>query len=498
MPADSLDLLRELAAILDDARDLPVVLDSFLKTLAKGRALSRCVVTLIDPDDGQIRIEAAYGLNAIERERGAYAPGEGVTGAVVAHGESIGVADVSREPLFLNRACRRDLTRESASFVCVPIKSRGEAVGALSIEFPEDASRKLDEETRFVAIAASLLARIVGESAARKERGSDKTAFARAAGMLSPAIRQVYDQIRIVAPSATTVLLLGESGTGKELAPRAIHESSPRASKPFVSLDCAALPVNLIESELFGHERGAFTGADSPRKGRFELADGGTLFLDEIGELPLLAQAKLLRALRDKSFEPLGSARTRRVDIRLIAATNRNLAAMVEAGTFRGDLYYRLNVFPIRLPPLRERKEDILPLAIFFLKRCAARDGKAPPRLSPDAMEILQNYAWPGNARELENCMERAWLLLGSGNALFPDYLPAESRENRTRKDARARETLREKLDRLEKDCLLDALRDNGGNMKKAAAALGLTERIMGLRAKKYALNCKAFRGDAS
>lgn len=487
-PFDPISALHDLAVLFDKADDALSVLDASLKLLARRLSLSACSLTLINPEDGQIRIEAAHGMNSRERERGAYAPGEGVTGSVIARGEAMIVADASEEPMFLNRALRRDLERDKISFVCVPIKLHGEAVGALSAEHPAETDRDLNEEARFLAVAASLLSRVAYQNSGRKEQ---KTIRESETGD-SRAIRRVYEQIEAVAHSATTVLLLGESGTGKDLAARAIHAASPRASGPFVSLNCAALPENLIESELFGHEKGAFTGADRLRKGRFELADGGTLFLDEIGELAPLAQAKLLRALQDKAFERLGGMETRRVDIRLIAATNRDLSAMAEAGAFRRDLYYRLNIFPIRMPPLRERTEDILPLAISFLKRFAAQNGKKPPRVSIESMELLQSYSWPGNIRELENCMERASLLVGPENVIFPSLLPAAMREKAESQESS--EPLRARLDRLERSCLLDAVKKSGGNMKKAALALGLTERIMGLRAKKHGIDYREFR----
>lgn len=314
----------------------------------------------------------------------------------------------------------------------------------------------------------------------------------------------VYEQIAQVASSSTTVFLHGESGTGKELAARAIHASSSRSNGPFISLNCAALPENLIESELFGHEKGAFTGASGVRKGRFELADGGTLFLDEVGELSLITQAKLLRVLQERSFERLGGMSSIAVDVRIITATNRSLLDMVEKGTFRRDLYYRLNVFPIHMPSLRERQNDIQPLAVHFVDKYATSSKRHGIRLSLTVMDMLQRYDWPGNIRELENVIERAVLLVGQEGLILPQHLPMELHSphcpvhvgNKKNESApfMASGTLQERLDELERACISEALSRYGGHMGHAAQALGLTERVMALRMKKYGISYKSFR----
>jgi sigma-54 specific flagellar transcriptional regulator A len=239
----------------------------------------------------------------------------------------------------------------------------------------------------------------------------------------SPAIRRVYDLISKVARSDSTVLVLGESGTGKELVAKTIHANSKRAGKPFIPVNCGAIPMELLESELFGHEKGAFTGAVAMRIGRFELADGGTIFLDEIGEMPAILQVKLLRVLQERSFERIGGTKTVQADVRIIAATNKNLEDAVREGSFREDLFYRLNVIPITLPPLRERVEDVIPLAEFFMRRHAARFDRPPLALSPEVAEIFKAYAWPGNVRELENTLERL-LVLSDGDVVSPYDLP--------------------------------------------------------------------------
>jgi Nif-specific regulatory protein len=329
--------------------------------------------------------------------------------------------------------------------------------------------------------------------------------YLRPASMIgtAPALDIVFEQIAQVAPSTTNVLLRGESGTGKELVAGAIHDAGPRAAGPFVSINCAAIPESLIESELFGHERGAFTGAVAVRKGRFELAQGGTLFLDEVGDLSLLTQAKLLRVIQERTFERLGGLTVHKADARIIAATNRVLEDMVDGGLFRRDLYYRLNVFPIHLPPLRERLNDILPLADHFAGRFAAKHHKGNVRLSPAISPLLHAHTWPGNIRELENVMERAVLLVNPDGCVTPDHLPLDVQRAGCRPLCAAppagtadgeRLSLQEKLDRLELSCIVEALEHAKGHIRNAAAYLGLTERVMSLRMAKYNITYKDYR----
>lgn len=307
----------------------------------------------------------------------------------------------------------------------------------------------------------------------------------------SSEMQNVYQLINQVASSQATVLLEGESGTGKELAALAIHAESPRSAGPFISLNCAALPDNLIESELFGHVRGAFTGAHSLRKGRFELADHGTLFLDEVGELAPLTQAKLLRVLQTKSFERIGDTETRHVDVRIICATNRDLSQMIEDGSFRQDLYYRINVFPIHLPPLRKRSDDILALCNHFLRKFARENAHPPIRLSNEAMDLLQIYDWPGNIRELENVMIRAVLLAGHDSSIQVHHLPPHI-QNLSRTPPTA--TLPETIERIEKEAITQAMQQSEGKLRSAAKILGITERMLGYKMKKYSLSYKDFR----
>jgi Nif-specific regulatory protein len=308
----------------------------------------------------------------------------------------------------------------------------------------------------------------------------------------SKAMQAVYDLIAQVSKSDATVLIRGESGVGKELVAHAIHYNSLRAPRPFIKVNCAALPETIIESELFGHERGAFTGAIAQRKGRFELAAGGTIFLDEIGDLSPTTQVKLLRVLQEKEFERVGGTSTIRADVRIVTATNRNLEDLVAEEAFRQDLYYRLNVFPIHVPPLRERKTDILLLADHFVGKYSKSGHKEVKRISTPTIDMLMSYHWPGNVRELENCIERA-VLLTAEEVIHAHHLPPTLQTAEASGTGHSG-TLQEGLDNLERSLILDALKSARGNKAKAARALGISERLMGIRVEKHGLNPKRFR----
>ncbi len=512
-----LRLLYELSCLLDSTARIEDTFDGALKLLARYMNMMRGMLTLVSPHSGALRIEVAYGLNPVEQARGQYCLGEGITGTVIQTGKAMVVSNVSQEPLFLNRTRSRNLQKEQVSFLCTPIKIDDQVIGALSVDRLFTDTHALEEDARLLSIIASLLARAAKvrqgcmDELLPERRIQNRTRAPRPAAFVgnSPAMQRVYAQIEQVASSVTTVLILGESGTGKELTAQAIHAASPRASQAFVSLNCAALPDNLIESELFGHEKGAFTGAAQTRRGRFEMAHGGTLFLDEVGELSLLTQAKLLRVLQDRRFERLGGTETRQVDVRIVAATNRSLEQMVAEGHFRKDLYYRINVFPITLASLRERQNDIILLARHFMEKFAAANGRTDIRLSLTASDMLQRYTWPGNARELENAMERAVLIVNEEGLILPHHLPAElhldtcptvqeafnvSNASFALSYGEKHVTLQERLDELERACIVEALERSGGHMGKAATDLGLTERVMALRLRKYNLSYKNFR----
>ncbi|WP_457572679.1 sigma-54-dependent transcriptional regulator [Desulfolithobacter sp.] len=316
----------------------------------------------------------------------------------------------------------------------------------------------------------------------------------------NPSMRAVYQLIEKVAPTPSSVLITGESGTGKELVARAIHNLSPRKDMPFVSVNCAALASNLLESELFGHEKGAFTDAITMRKGRFELADGGTLFLDEIGEMPPSLQAKLLRVLQEKSFERVGGSTTLEVDVRILAATNKDLKDEVEKGNFREDLYYRLNVIHIHLPPLRERVDDIPELVSHFLKKNAARLGKKRLDISPEALRLLVSLPWEGNVRELENTIERAAILCSNDRIEAEDVQPDSSDLTNIQEWSSGLDlnqfipedlSLSEILSGIEEKLVRQALEDAGNVQARAAEKLGITKSLLQYKMKKYKLQRK-------
>ncbi len=501
-----LSLLLEISQTLERSMDLRDVLGPALEAMARHMGMLRGTITLLNRDTGEISIEAAYGLSAVQRRRGRYKLGEGVTGKVVATGQPAIVPRVSEEPQFLDRTgVRKGLRKEDISFFCVPIKLENETIGALSATrlFAEDIS--FGEDVRLLRIIASMISqavrlrraaheerqRLLEESerlrAELKERFRPSNIIGR-----SKAMQAVYDLIAQVAKSDTTVLLRGESGVGKELVAHAIHYNSRRADKPFVKVSSAALPETIIESELFGHEKGSFTGAIAQRRGRFELASGGTLFLDEIGDLSPATQIRLLRVLQEKEFERVGGTETIKTDVRIIAATNRDLETLIEEGRFRQDLYYRLNVFPIHVPPLRDRKTDIMLLADHFVEKYSRAHGKNVRRISTPAIDMLMSYHWPGNVRELENCIERAVLLSADevihGHHLPPTLQTAEATGTVPPSDLQAA------LDGVEREMILDALKSSRGNMAKAARGLGISERLMGLRIRKHGIEPMRFR----
>ncbi len=504
-PPGELSLLFEISQVLDSSLDLRSAVEPVLEKIARFRRLDFATLTLLSRHTGEIAIEAAYGLSASQKANGRYRLGEGITGRVIQTGEASIVRKTSENPHFLDRTGVRKQRGRDSSFICVPIKKGREVVGALSADRPVAPAPLLEEEARILSVVGALIAqavklrqaaqeerdRLVEENLRLQEELEDRRPPSAIVGN-SPEMQAVYRLISQVSGSDTTVLLRGENGTGKELVAQAIHSASPRCERPFVKVSCAALSEGLVESELFGHEKGAFTGAVSARKGRFELAHGGTLFLDEVGDLSPSMQVKLLRVLQEHEFERVGGSSTIKADVRLIAASNRDLEKLTESGQFRLDLYYRLNVFPIHIPPLRERPTDILLLADYFVERCCAKSGKRVLRISTPAIDLLMGYHWPGNVRELENCIERAVLLSDDevihGHHLPPTLQTAESAA------AVPRGTLASALANVERELLVEALKSARGNMAAAAESLGVTRRVLGLRVRKYRIPPRRFR----
>jgi Nif-specific regulatory protein len=388
----------------------------------------------------------------------------------------------------------------------VPIKKGSQVIGALSVDRPHDGSYSLEEGKRLLSVIATMIAshvikletirveneRLRDENRRLQTELKSKYSITNIIGS-SNRMREVYQMVSQVCRSNATVLIRGESGTGKELVANSIHYNSTRAVNPFIKVNCASLPSNLIESELFGHEKGSFTGAIKQKIGKFELAHRGTIFLDEIGSINLDVQANLLRILQEKEFDRVGGQRTIKVDVRVIAATNKNLEQAVEEGTFRGDLYYRLNVFPIYMPPLRERKTDILLLADYFLEKYAKENHKEIRRFSTPAIDMLMQYHWPGNVRELENCIERAVLLCEEG-VIHSYHLPPTLQTGKESGTLPAL-SLEEAVANLEREMIIDALKNTRGNITSAAKILQTTVRKFAYKAQQHKIDYRTYRG---
>ncbi len=503
---DEVECLYEITRAIHSTLDLRKALSRVLDILSDQLGMTRSSITLLNPETAEIYIELAHGITASAKSRGRYKLGEGVTGRVIETGRPMAIPHVSDEPLFLDRTgARSGIDKSKISFVCVPIKESRNVIGALSVDRSADGERPLTEDVRLLTVISSLIAQKASllekinreqeqlreENIRLRKELNKKYRFSNIIGN-SRKMQEVFYLITQVAKSNANVLLLGESGTGKELVANAIHYNSLRAGKPLVKVNCAALPANLVEGELFGYERGAFTGADRQKAGKFELADKGTIFLDEIGSLALESQGKLLRVLQERELERLGATKVIHVNIRLIAATNQDLSKNVEQGSFREDLFYRLNVYPIYLPPLREREADLLLLSDYFLEKYAQEYGKNIKRISTPAIEALTQYHWPGNVRELENCMERA-VLLCDDQVIHSYHLPP-TLQTATDTGTQQTQSFQEAVERFERELLIDALKTSRGNMRKAAKDLRTTERIFGYKTKKYGIDPRRYR----
>ena len=499
--------LVELSEALSTS-DIRAALPRVLEILAEAFGAISGVLMLVEEGGTGLRMVASRGLSRQASERARYQAGEGITGRVLKKGKAVVVPKVSQEPLFLDRTgvMREQRKRKGElSFFCLPLFVDAKPVGTLSLTVPFAAGRDYDGDTKILQIAASMVGmamkvarlvaadrqRLLEENRQLREELRERYELRNLIGN-SHAMQRVYERVGQAAPATTTVLIRGESGTGKELVAHAIHYASSRAAKPFIKVSCGALPEGLIESELFGYEPGAFTDARKQKLGRFELAQGGTLFLDEIGELSPATQVKLLRVLQEREFERLGGVKPVKVDVRLIAATHRDLETATLNGTFREDLYYRLNVFEVFLPPLRERSTDILLLADHFVEKYAAAHRKDVRRLSTSAIDMLVAYHWPGNVRELENCIERA-VLVCEGGVIHGHHLPP-SLQTAEVSGTLPSKALTEAVSAFERDLLQDALKSARGNRARAARLLQTTERILNYKVQKYGLEPERFR----
>lgn len=508
--------LLAICQAIDQALDLESALEGVLRILSEQLSMQRATVTLYEPETGNLSINASYGLTTEEKQRGVYRLDEGVTGRIFQTGEPFYVPDIDKEPLFLDKTGSRRLQRGAISFIGVPIILHGDPIGVLNVDRLFEDEVSFDEDVDFLKVVATLIGQFISlnqkimerEAVLKRENTSLKYQVAKNSkgpyivGQSAPML-EVQRQMEKVSPTKATVLLLGESGVGKTLIGQIIHELSERKGYPFIKVNCASIPENLLESELFGHEKGAFTGATGARPGRFEEAHSGTIFLDEIGELPMGLQAKLLRVLQDKELERLGSNRTRTVDVRILAATNRDLGDLVERGKFRLDLYYRLNVFPLRVPALRERKEDITGLLNHFLHKMADDYGRTI-HLTAAALDALIRYDWPGNVREMQNLIERV-VIMSDTERISLEFIKSYLAPGQT---AAVQEVIHSSspneetahctsLKEVERNEIMAALERSGWLQYKAAEALGLTPRQMGYRVKKYGLESMIAEGRA-
>jgi len=505
---NGLAVLYNIAHLFASGRELEEVMVSLLETLEVQAGMKRGMITILSPENDELAVDVARGLSDEDKRKGKYRPGEGITGKVVATGRPIAIPVLNEEPTFLDRTgARKNLEISNLSFLCVPIKSGEVAIGALSVDRVAVEDRvTLDGELQFLEAVADLIAQTVEvrrqqytriHTLEQENLELRKNLESRGKPDLmignSSSMRNVYRQIAQVAPSITTVLIRGETGTGKELVARAIHQKSPCSGGPFIPVNCAALPESLLESELFGHEKGSFTGATSKRIGRFEAADKGTLFLDEIGEMSLSAQSRLLRAIQEKEFQRVGGNDSIHVSVRLICATNRNLEIDVKEGRFREDLYYRINVFTVLLPPLRERGADVLLLSDYFVKKYSQLHYKKIERISTPAIDMLSAYHWPGNVRELENVIERA-TIVAAGNVLEGHDFPPTIQMKEPILQGQRNDSFENMVAAYERELIIDALKDTDGNQTEAARLLSTTKRIVQYKIEKLGIDFRRYR----
>jgi len=507
-----LSTLYEVSKILGSSLELEQNLTGILRVLNSFMGMRKGTILLYDSLREELAIRVAVGMTPEEISRGKYQKGEGILGKVMLHGVPMVIPDIGAEPQFLDRTqSRGDVRSQAVGFIAVPIKAGGETIGVLSVDRLFDQRVSFEEDVRVLTIVASLIGQTVNlqQTILREHEGLLERARTlqqelrtryRPESIVgqSKQMREIYEAIQQVSRSRATVLLRGESGTGKELIARAIHYNSPRSDGPFIKINCAALPHTLLESELFGHEKGAFTGASATKKGRFELADGGSLFLDEIGDLPMDIQIKFLRVLQERAFERLGGTRTIDVDVRIIAATHQDLESAIAQGKFRQDLYYRLNVVPIPLPPLRERRDDIPILTEHFLAKYNWENNRKV-RITGRALQRMVSHDWPGNVRELENTIERM-VIMSRRRLIMPEdlLLPTDLEGKHavvesgaaagggTRTMVRPGTFTLPSLREVERQQVLQALAQTDGIQVRAAALLEITPRQLAYRLRRH------------
>ncbi len=497
---EQLSLLNRLAIHLATADDVRPALSLVLEQLAQFCQMERGVITLMSESGEEVQADISVGaIPADTFSKMRYRAGEGITGKVFATGQPVYLSQLEAGNFLDRSGLRRDLDKSTTAFFCVPISYRDKVIGTLSVDKQAERLQNPELDTAFLVEVAKLVAPFVQRRQledrmevfhhARQPGG----AFDKLIGK-SSALNELQNLIVRVADARTTVLITGETGTGKGVVAQVIHELGPNKSQPFVEVNCGAIPENLIESELFGHEKGAFTGATQRRIGVLERAKGGTVFLDEIGELPLPAQTKLLRVLQKREFERVGGSTTLRTAARIIAATNRDLEGAIMDNSFRADLYYRLNVFPLQVPPLRERgKADIMLLVDYFVQLFARDLAKPVTRIDTPAIDMLTGYHWPGNVRELENVIERA-VLLADGDVIHGHHLPPSLQMNRYSARQENHSDFTTQVRNFEIQLITEALKDTRGNQTQAAAKLGITKRMIQYKIQNYGIDYRRFR----
>jgi len=499
---NELEIILEVTHIVNDVENINESLYNVLELLSKRAGLKHGIITVIDEENKNVKVEVAHSdeNNSDIAKDLFFKLGDGITGGVAQTGIPAVIPDISNEAQFKNLIVKRE-NLEEIGFICVPISHKNSVIGTISVDY-EEKSSKISLQTILILIKeiASILSGTIFSLKVNEENNRLKHFIFNSNDIKSERIignsskmRDVMLLIYQVAPTNSTVLVNGDTGTGKELVASEVHSLSSRKNKPFIAVNCGAIPSSIIESELFGYEKGAFTGADKTKIGKIEAANGGTLFLDEIGELPLDAQVKLLRVLQEKVITRVGSNINISVDVRVIAATNRILEDEIKKETFREDLFYRLNVFPIFLPSLRERGSDIMLLSNYFIAKFNNIFNKTVKRIDTPAIDMMMSYHWPGNIRELQNTIERA-MILTTSDVLEAEKLPPTLQIKSEGDKVLRKGTLKELLDNYEKSLIIDTLKDTNGNQSEAANLLGTSKRIIQYSITKNNIDYKKFR----
>ncbi len=514
MKINSQEILLDAFNLIEKQDDLANIFNNIMDILKEKMDIIRGLLVFVENNNpSSLFIKCAYKISNEAIKDGKYKVGEGIIGNVVSSGQTIAVEDISKEPRFLNKL-KIKRSGEKISFIATPIKADNNIIGVLAVEKKYENKEILSEDIKTISLLASLIAykvknyqrveaetrKLLEENIELRKELKEQYNFKNIIGK-NEKFRKVIEQVKMVSNTQAPILITGETGTGKELIAKIIHFLSYRREKKFVSVNCAAIPGNLLESELFGYYKGAFTGAINNKKGKFELADGGTLFLDEIGEMDFHLQSKILRAIQEKEIEPLGSEKTIKVDIRIITATNKNLEEMVNNGKFRADLFFRLNVINLHLPPLRERKDDIPLLVEYFIKKYSEIYNKKIIGISKEVEELFNKYSWPGNIRELENIIERM-VIMTQSNLIDVSLVPKNILENSVKKESAfdlsvfIKDEIEKRMNSgnlfknlkgiFEKMIIEEILLKTGNNKLKAARLLGINRNTLKSMMKKY------------